>query len=85
MALHSTVADAEMPHGDARITGNAIEVTDQAKVDEVMAAAGQPAPPGPMHLFRIDVTELMLVWVDGDQLVVESWSKGAGVRRTQRS
>jgi len=83
LSLHSTMADEEMIGGDARISGRAEEVVDQPTIDAWHE--GREVPPGPFHLFRIDVRELMLVTVDGDHLVIESWSEAAGVRRVERA
>ena len=37
-----------------------------------------------MHLFRLDVTELVLTRVQGDDLVVDSWHAGHGARQVTR-
>ena len=40
------------------------------------------APPGPMHLFRADLTELVVTSLGGDppdHLVIDSWHDGRGV------
>jgi len=51
----------------------------------VQAASGG-APPGPFHLFRAGVTEVVLVRVGEppDHLVIESWHEGRGLRRVER-
>ena len=80
MALHSATADPELAGGDAKITGRAEEVTDDAT-----RAAVVEGSPGPFVLFRIDVTEVALVEVAGDRLVITSWHEGRGVSRVERS
>jgi hypothetical protein len=40
--------------------------------------------PGPFVLFRVDVTDVALVEVAGDRLVVTSWRAGRGVARVER-
>jgi hypothetical protein len=42
------------------------------------------APAG--HVFRVDVTELMLIKIGdpADHLVIESWHEGRGVERVER-
>jgi len=47
---------------------------------------GPKAPPGPSHLFRADVTELVVVRLGepADHLVIESWHDGRGVKRSRR-
>jgi hypothetical protein len=62
-----------------------VEVTDQ---DEVATLMGDvTAPPGPMHLFRLQLTEVVLTSLhpDGDRLVIELWRPGQGVKRTERA
>jgi hypothetical protein len=44
------------------------------------------APPGPSHLFRLDVTEVSVVALDEPRkhLLIESWHEGRGVRSRRR-
>ncbi|MDX6315378.1 MAG: hypothetical protein QOF44_4842, partial [Streptomyces sp.] len=57
------------------------EITDAAViatyVDEVK-------PPEPFHLFRAELTEVVRVRVEDDELVVETWRPGAPVRVVRR-
>ena len=57
-----------MAHGDVRVSGRALEVTDPAVrarfVEEV-------TPPEPFLLFRADPTEVVRTGLDGDDLVVQ--------------
>ncbi len=83
-ALHSSPSDAEMTGGDAKIAGRAVEITDPAALE---AMRSDEQPPGPFHLFRVDVNEVVLVTLGGgppDHLVIESWHEGRGVRRVER-
>jgi hypothetical protein len=86
-ALHSATVDPEMAGGDAKLSGSAIEVTDDATVAAFVARfeeeRGQ-VPPEPFHLFRCDVTGIVRTTVEGEHLVVESWREGVGVRRVER-
>ncbi|MGQ0824172.1 MAG: pyridoxamine 5'-phosphate oxidase family protein [Actinomycetota bacterium] len=87
-SLHSATADPEMASGDAKISGRAIEMSDDAK-QQWAAAYGEQAgeePPEPMHLFRLDVTELVLTTLGDppDHLVVESWHADRGDQRIER-
>ncbi len=77
-ALHSGSADPPGWDGDAKVAGTATEVTDPAVLASVV---GEAKPPGPMHLFRCDVTEIALVRLGdpADHLVIESWHPGRGV------
>jgi len=83
-ALHSTPSDAEMTGGDAKIAGRAVEITDRAALE---AMRSDEQPPGPFHLFRVDVNEVVMITLAGDppdHLVIESWHEGRGVRRVER-
>jgi hypothetical protein len=86
-ALRSaTAGGGEAWRGDAKIAGWAEEVTDAERKRTMQSASGGGAPPGPLHLFRAEVTEVVLVRV-GDppnHLVVESWHEGRGLRRVER-
>jgi hypothetical protein len=80
-ALHSAPVDTQMTEGDAKLAGTVEEIID----DEVKAQrSGSDQPPGPYHLFRCDVTELVITSVAGDRLVIESWHEGRGVERRER-
>jgi hypothetical protein len=88
LALHSGRLDLDMADGDAKIAGRAEEVSDAEEVDRFRrrsAEAGE-IPPGPFHLFRVDLTELVLTRVGDppDHLVIESWHAGQGVLRVKR-
>ena len=75
-ALHSGSIDPPDWAGDAKIAGRAVEVDDP----EVIARVVTQAPPGPLHLFRADITELSVVRLGDppDHLVIESWHPGRG-------
>jgi hypothetical protein len=82
VALHSAPVDLTMKDGDAKISGRVIEVIDEA----AKKVRVPEAPPGPFHLFEVDVIEIALTRVGDppDHLVIESWSEGGGVRRVER-
>jgi hypothetical protein len=95
LALHcATVDPPDDPakfEGDAKLAGRAEEITDLERVRAIISAEGQaageaPPEPGSFHLFRVDVTELVLTRVGDppDHLVIEVWREGEGVRRMQR-
>ncbi|MGQ0803760.1 MAG: pyridoxamine 5'-phosphate oxidase family protein [Actinomycetota bacterium] len=84
LAIHSPMLDAEMAEGDAKIGGRAIEVDDVAAKQAL--TDGGPDP-GPFHLFRVHVTEIVRITLGGDppdHLVIESWHEGAGLHRVER-
>jgi hypothetical protein len=82
-ALHSGSDDPPGWTGDAKVAGRFEEVTDE-EAKEARRSADQPS--GPYHLFRADVTELVVVHLNEqrDRLVVESWHAGRGVARLER-
>jgi Pyridoxamine 5'-phosphate oxidase len=79
-ALHCAPLDPGAGwEGDAKLSGRAEEVRDE---ELLRARLGSHYPEA--HLFRADVTELVVVRVDGDLLVIESWHQGRGVERHER-
>jgi hypothetical protein len=82
-ALHSGSADPPDWTGDAKLAGRAQEVTDS---ERKMAIIGADASPDSSHLFRADVTELVVVRLGepADHLVIETWHAGRGVNRFER-
>ncbi|MQA13713.1 MAG: pyridoxamine 5'-phosphate oxidase [Pseudonocardiaceae bacterium] len=83
VAIHSGSDDPDAWTGDAKIAGSAVEVTDE----QVIARFADGAPPGPFHLFRIELTEAVVVSLGrpADHLVIESWHEGRGTDRVERS
>ena len=84
-ALHSGSPDPDAGwSGDAKLAGRAEELTDQERIEEIVAGN---APPGSMHLFRLDITELAVVRLADppDHLIVESWHEGRGLERVERT
>lgn len=79
IALHSATADADLAGGDAKVSGVAEEITDDATRAAVVEGA-----PGPFVLWRIDVREVALVEVASDHLVISSWHQGRGFRQVDR-
>lgn len=74
--------DAEMADGDVRISGRAVEVTDPGVlarfIDEVK-------PPEPFHLFRVELTEVVRIGLEGgDTLLIQSWRPGGPLRTVRR-
>ena len=76
--------------GDAKVAGTALEVTDHDVIAAVAAAASAEAPPeeqaepGSFELFRLDLTEAVVVRIGDGHLLVESWHEGRGVQRAER-
>ena len=82
-ALHSGSADPPEWTGDAKVAGRVEEVTDP---ERIAAINGEGAPPGPSHLFRADIAELVVVHLGDppDHIVIESWHAGRAVKRRER-
>ncbi len=81
-AFHSSSADPEVWKGDAKVAGAAEEITDPKRVKEILTQA----PPGPAHLFRADINELVVISLSADKkkLVIESWRPGRGITLHER-
>lgn len=82
-ALHSGSADPPDWRGDAKVAGRVEEVTDP---ERKAAVIGGDAPPGPSHLFRTDIAEVVVVRLGdpADHLVIESWHAGRGATHRER-
>ena len=83
-ALHSGSDDPPAWKGDAKLAGVAEEITDPERVKQIN---GDKAPPGPSHLFRLDLREVSVVRLheSGRALVIEVWTPDGGVRTIERS
>lgn len=76
LALHCPTVDTPEGDpsswlGDGKIAGEAVEVSDPARVDEA-------------HRFRIEVTEVVLTTVAPPHLLIQRWHPGRGLERHQR-
>jgi hypothetical protein len=84
-ALHTASGDPPGWAGDATLSGRAEEVDD---LERRAAAVGglEQAPEGPWHLFRADLSEVLLVVMGDppDHIVVTVWHPGAPPRSEQR-
>ncbi len=87
VALHSAPIDPTMADGDAKVAGRAVEVTAPDEIESWVQGGPEERrpPPGPFHLFRLDVEEVVLVTVTEDHLVVDSWTPAGGLRRVDRT
>ncbi|KAA9158234.1 pyridoxamine 5'-phosphate oxidase family protein [Amycolatopsis acidicola] len=66
------------PAGDAKISGVAVEVTDQAEIEAVQGDSS------PCNLFRLELREAVLTSVEGTTLVAESWRADGRLIRFER-
>jgi hypothetical protein len=81
-ALHSAPVDLELKEGDAKVSGQAFEVTDLDALAEYWAVAGHE--PMDATVFRTELEEAVLTTVEGDELVITSWRPGAAPREVRR-
>lgn len=84
LALHSAPVDLDLGDGDAKVSGHAFEEVDEAEVAAWLGDLGSP-PPGPFHLFRVEVDDVSIVRVAGDRLVIDAWRTGQGTWRVERT
>lgn len=82
-ALHSGSADPPEWTGDAKLAGRVEEVTDPERKQAIIGGAASAES---SHLFRADVTELVVVRLGdpADHLLIETWHAGRGVSRRER-
>jgi hypothetical protein len=81
-ALHSGSPDPTKGwQGDAKLAGRAEEITDPDRVREINGSEV-----GKSHLFRLDITELVVIRLSEarDALVIDSWHEGRGLKSVRR-
>ncbi len=83
-ALHSGSHEPDIWAGDSKFAGTVIEVTEPDIKQAYVAAAGT-APPGDFHLYRTDITEVVVIRLGDppDHLVVRRWTPERGVRMSK--
>lgn len=91
-ALHAATADKDVKDGDAKLSGTAVQVDDEATHARYRAAFTEATGDdlsgfGAFPLFRIDVRDLVLISVtpERDALHIEHWSPEAGYTLTRRT
>lgn len=82
MANPGADTDAMMADGDARVTGRAVEVADEESLRRFTAEEAQP--PESFHLFRVEVREVVTTRVEGDKLVLRTWTPHRGLVTIRR-
>jgi hypothetical protein len=85
-ALHSGSDDPPDWRGDAKLSGVAEEVTDPERIAAIREGAPE-APPGPFHLFRLDLAGASVVELDasGKAIDLTWWTPDGGVRTLNRA
>ncbi|WP_166354707.1 pyridoxamine 5'-phosphate oxidase family protein [Phytoactinopolyspora limicola] len=82
-ALHSNPGDGSMEHGDARISGRALEVpTDQ--LDDYLDRPIEA--PGPFHLFLMGIDDVVLAGLNESRtgMLIQLWRPGQAVTTFNR-
>lgn len=81
-ALHANPgADGSMDGGDVKLSGRAVEVTDQEELARFAEAIAHPLP---FHLFRVEVVDVVRSSVEGDEMVLQSWRPTTGLVTRRR-
>jgi Pyridoxamine 5'-phosphate oxidase len=85
VAIHSGSDDPPLFRGDARLSGHAVQIDDEALKAAFMEAAGG-GPPGPFELFKLEIGEASTIRESDthDFLVIEFWRPGEPVKRLER-
>ena len=78
-ALHSNPGEHTMEGGDAKIAGTAREVTGE-EFETVLASYTYEVPK-PLHLFALDIDEVVHTTVDDEHMYVDLWKPGQEVTR----
>lgn len=82
-AIHGPTVDPEGDwKGDVKIAGTAEEVSDDAVKQKIAEGGGGE---GRYHLFRANITELVITSVAGDYLQIETWRDATGLHTVKRT
>jgi nitroimidazol reductase NimA-like FMN-containing flavoprotein (pyridoxamine 5'-phosphate oxidase superfamily) len=89
LCVHAASVDKQVEAGDARISGRAVEVEEDATKRALGKALADrtefdPNDHGPWHLFKVAVEEVYFLRPAGDHLVIEWWTPQGGVQRVDR-
>jgi Pyridoxamine 5'-phosphate oxidase len=82
-SLHSA-PDVDLVEGDAKVSGQALPVTDEATIAGFVDRLPMDLPPSGMALFRAELTDASLTRVDGDFMVIDVWRPGQVPRQVRR-
>ncbi|SDP91363.1 pyridoxamine 5'-phosphate oxidase family protein [Lentzea jiangxiensis] len=85
-ALHCMSTTASMTEaGDAKISGTAEFWNNKDDyLKNLFDRTGWQPEPEEIDLFRFDVTEVVQITVEGDEMAVLSWHEGKGTRRVSK-
>ena len=86
MALHAGSDSADRFTADTKISGRAVEVTEDDGRRAFADATGNPAD-GDFELFRVEIEQVVLTALSDqrDALVISSWRPGRGVHEVRRT
>ncbi|HSL56408.1 MAG TPA: pyridoxamine 5'-phosphate oxidase family protein [Acidimicrobiales bacterium] len=87
VALHSASVDPQVEHGDVRLSGRLVELTDETEIRRVMAAFRAErgyGPEDPAPMLWLDITEVVSVRPVVDHLRIETWTPGRGHQVVER-
>ena len=84
-SLHSSLDTEELPLGDARIDGQAVATTPE-EVDLFVTGHRMPIEdPDAMVLFTARISRATLTRVEGQELMIETWTPSDGLQEIRRS
>lgn len=84
-ALHSSPDTEELPLGDARIDGQAVAATPE-EIDLFVTGHRMPIEdPDTMALFTARISRATLTRVEGQELLIETWTPKEGFQEIRRS
>lgn len=84
-SLHSSLDTEELPLGDARIDGQAVAATPE-EIDLFVTGHRMPIEdPDAMVLFTARIYRATLTRVEGQELVIDTWTPSEGLREIRRS
>jgi hypothetical protein len=82
LALHSATVDETLAVGDAKISGRGLVFDNRETLLKLTHGSEELADGA--HQFRVDIDEVVLTHVEGNDLVIESWHEGRGLERVSR-
>jgi hypothetical protein len=85
-ALHSGSSEPDTFTADAKLSGRATAVLDDAERRRFAEAAGLPAEHLGFELFSVDLSQVVLVALNDEKtaLLITSWRPGRGLTTTSR-
>lgn len=82
-ALHAATVDVELQDGDAKVSGVARRCDPDEATAFLRSLGNDQVLDG--EVYAAGISEATLTRVDGDHLVIDTWSEAGGVRRIERT